>query len=175
MSNFLLDNEDIQFHLKTLPLEELAAIQEDGFRDAATFDYAPANAAEAAENYRRVLELVWESHQPVGAYALLETLAREGWSAAPPTVYRALEFLQLHGLVHRIALLNAFTGCSRPGLPHAGKFLLCAGCGAAAELEDEDIDRAVNEAAGRLGFSVSRQTIEVEGLCPACRRTEASP
>ena len=124
---------------------------------------------------RRVLELVWESHQPVGAYALLETLAREGWSAAPPTVYRALEFLQLHGLVHRIALLNAFTGCSRPGLPHAGKFLLCAGCGAAAELEDEDIDRAVNEAAGRLGFSVSRQTIEVEGLCPACRRTEASP
>ena len=118
---------------------------------------------------RRVLELVWESHQPVGAYALLENLSREGWSAAPPTVYRALEFLQQHGLVHRIALLNAFIGCSRPGLPHAGKFLLCAGCGAAAELEDEDIDRVVTAAAARLGFTVSRQTVEVEGLCPGCR------
>ena len=124
---------------------------------------------------RRVLELVWNSHQPVGAYALLDTLAREGWSAAPPTVYRALEFLQGHGLVHRIALLNAFIGCSRPGQPHAGKFLLCAGCGAAAEMEDEDIDRAVVAAAGRLGFTVSRQTIEVEGLCPTCRGAEVSP
>ncbi|MDO8606180.1 MAG: Fur family transcriptional regulator [Phaeospirillum sp.] len=129
--------------------------------------------ARLTEIRRRVLELVWESHQPVGAYALLETLAREGRSAAPPTVYRALEFLQRHGLVHRIALLNAFTGCSRPGHPHAGKFLLCAGCGMAAELEDEDIDRAVNEAADRLGFTVSRQTIEVEGVCPSCRGREA--
>lgn len=123
---------------------------------------------------RRVLELVWESHQPVGAYALLETLSREGWSAAPPTVYRALEFLQNHGLVHRIALLNAFIGCSRPGQTHAGKFLLCAGCGVAAELEDEEIERAVVAAAGRLGFSVTRQTIEVEGLCPGCQDREGA-
>ena len=121
---------------------------------------------------RRVLELVWESHQPVGAYALLETLSREGRSAAPPTVYRALDFLQSHGLVHRVALLNAFVGCSRPGHPHAGTFLLCLGCGMAAELEDGAIDHSIAEAAGRLGFSVSRQTIEVEGVCPACRVKE---
>lgn len=124
---------------------------------------------------RRVLELVWESHQPVGAYSLLETLSREGRSAAPPTVYRALEFLQAHGLVHRVALLNAFVGCSRPGYPHAGKFLLCVGCGMAAELEDEQIDRTVTDAASRLGFSVSRQTVEVEGICPACRAKGVGP
>ena len=34
---------------------------------------------------RRVLELVWDSHAPVGAYALLETLRLEGHGAAPPT------------------------------------------------------------------------------------------
>jgi Fur family transcriptional regulator, zinc uptake regulator len=118
---------------------------------------------------RRVLELVWESHQPVGAYALLEALAKEGRSAAPPTVYRALDFLQMHGLVHRIALLNAFTGCSRPGQPHDGTFLLCAGCGAAAELSDDALDLAVARSAARMGFSVSRQTVEIEGMCPACR------
>jgi Fur family zinc uptake transcriptional regulator len=123
---------------------------------------------------RRVLELVWESHQPVGAYALLEILGREGWSAAPPTVYRALDFLQQNGLVHRISLLNAFVGCSHPGHSHAGAFLLCAECGMAAELEDEAIDRAVAETAGRLGFSVARRTIEVEGLCPSCRIGEDS-
>jgi Fur family zinc uptake transcriptional regulator len=114
---------------------------------------------------RRVLELVWRSHQPVGAYAVLEALGR----AAPPTVYRALDFLVAHGLVHKIERLNAFVGCSHPGAPHAGQFLLCTSCGAASELTDAAIDQAVSAAAGRLGFTVARQTVEIEGLCPACR------
>lgn len=130
--------------------------------------------AKLTETRRRVLELVWKSHQPVGAYALLEMLTKEGWSAGPPTVYRALEFLVRTGLVHRIALLNAFVGCSRPGQVHAGAFLLCSQCGAAAELDDESVSRAIVEAAGRLGFSVGRQTIEVEGLCPSCREKEGA-
>ncbi len=126
---------------------------------------------------RRVLELVWESHQPVGAYALLDSLGREGRSAAPPTVYRALDFLVANGLVHRISLLNAFIGCSRPGHAHAGQFLLCAECGSAAELADDAIDAAIAQSAARLGFTVSRQTVEVEGLCPGClrRTSEAKP
>jgi Fur family transcriptional regulator, zinc uptake regulator len=123
---------------------------------------------------RRVLELVWGSHQPMGAYALLDLLSREGFSAAPPTIYRALDFLLAHGLVHRIERLDAYVGCSRPGAPHAGQFLLCARCGAAAELDDPAIARAVTEGAARLGFSVRRQTVEIEGLCPACRVAEAA-
>lgn len=118
---------------------------------------------------RRVLELVWHSHAPVGAYALLEILGREGFCAAPPTVYRALDFLLAHGLIHRIERLNAYAGCTRPGTPHAGQFLLCEACGAAAELDDPAIDTAIAAAAARLGFTVSRQTVEVDGLCPACR------
>lgn len=119
---------------------------------------------------RRVLELVWQQgHAPVGAYALLETLVGEGFCAAPPTVYRALDFLLAHGLIHRIERLNAYTGCSRPGVPHAGQFLLCERCGTAVELDDPAIDAAIAAAAARLGFTVSRQTVEVDGLCPACR------
>jgi Fur family zinc uptake transcriptional regulator len=118
---------------------------------------------------RRVLELVWQGHAPVGAYAVLEALAREGFCAAPPTVYRALDFLLAHGLIHRIERLNAYAGCTRPGIPHAGQFLLCQGCGAAAELDDDAIDAAVRAAASRQGFTVSRQTVEVDGLCPACQ------
>lgn len=118
---------------------------------------------------RRVLELVWEGHQPVGAYALLDGLREGGHAAQPPSVYRALDFLMEHGLIHRIERLNAFVGCIHPGAPHAGQFLLCTGCGAAAELDDPAIVEAVARQAEDLGFSVSRQTVEVEGLCPACR------
>ena len=125
--------------------------------------------ARLTEVRRRVLELVWRSHAPVGAYALLQVLGREGFCAAPPTIYRALDFLLAHGLIHRIERLNANAGCTRPGVPHAGQFLLCEGCGAAAELDDETIDAAIAAAATRAGFSVTRQTVEVDGLCPSCR------
>ena len=46
----------------------------------------------------RVLEIVWRSHRPSGAYDILAVLAAEGRSAAPPTVYRALDFLLEQGL-----------------------------------------------------------------------------
>src|SRR5262245_4876474 len=78
---------------------------------------------------RRVLELVWASHRPAGAYALLDRLREDGRGAAPPTVYRALDFLLERGLIHRIESLNAFVGCAHPGENHLVQFLICRSCG----------------------------------------------
>jgi len=123
---------------------------------------------------RRVLELIWGSHQATGAYAILDALRAENRKAAPPTVYRALEFLNAHGLIHRIESLNAYIGCVRPDHPHAGQFLICQGCGATVELQDEEIIAAVGRGASRLGFQALRQTVEITGLCPDCRTNEES-
>ncbi len=127
---------------------------------------------------RRVLELVWRSHAPVGAYDLLARLsskkatARETRPAAPPTVYRALEFLLAQGLIHRIESLNAYVGCMHPEGAHGGQFLICSDCGAAAEVHDPRVDAAVARRAKELGFAVSRKTIEVAGVCPPCQRRQ---
>ena len=118
---------------------------------------------------RRVLELIWTSHAPVGAYGLLEVLGREGRAAAPPTVYRALDFLLAHGLIHRIETMNAFIGCSHPGVPHSGLFLVCDGCGTVAELVESDVASAVESGAARMGFTVETLTMEAKGKCPECR------
>lgn len=123
---------------------------------------------------RRVFELVWSSHAPVGAYDLLRQLGREREGAAPPTVYRALDFLRAHGLIHRIESLNAFVGCCRPDRAHAGQFLICRACGTAAEIDDPRVNAAIKRRADEMGFAVHHKTIEVEGLCPPCRKqTEA--
>lgn len=119
---------------------------------------------------RRVLGLVWASHQPVGAYGLLDRLEAEGTKAVPPTVYRALDFLLEYGLVHRLERLNAYVGCSHHHGPHAAQFLICTGCRRVAELDDPAIGAALLAGATARGFSVSRQTVEVEGLCPDCTR-----
>lgn len=117
---------------------------------------------------RRVLELVWAGHRPVTAYALLDLLRQDGYSAAPPTVYRALDFLLAQGLVHRIERLDAYIGCDRPQRTHTGTFLLCSGCGLAAEIDDTAVDQAVADAARSHGFSIHRLTVEAEGLCSSC-------
>lgn len=118
---------------------------------------------------RRVLEIIWQSHRPLGAYAILDVLSSEGHSPAPPTVYRALEFLLEHGLVHRLSSLNAFVGCARPGHSGAGQFLLCTTCGTAAELNDAIIERAIERRAAAEGFISQVHTVEIGGLCPLCR------
>lgn len=117
---------------------------------------------------RRVLELVWNSHKPVGAYDILDRLNRDGAKVAPPTVYRALEFLIEADLVHRLDSLNAFVGCPDPDTPHTGQFLICGQCRSVAELDASDIDDLVRQRAAQLGFTAVRQTLEIEGICQNC-------
>ncbi|CAG8868985.1 Zinc uptake regulation protein [Pseudomonas fluorescens] len=119
---------------------------------------------------RRVLELVWQSHKPLGAYDILAVLSeQDGRRAAPPTVYRALDFLLENGLVHRIASLNAFIGCSHPEHSHQSQFLICRECHVAVELEQASISDAILASASTVGFTVEAQTVEVVGLCGNCR------
>jgi Fur family zinc uptake transcriptional regulator len=124
---------------------------------------------------QRVLELVWRSHRPVGAYELLDLLRTEdGRSAAPPTVYRALEFLIEQRLIHRIESLNAFVGCVDPSRPHTAQYLICRKCGVINELEDKAITGAIGHQANRHGFVVHEQTVEIHGLCRTCAEADAA-
>ncbi|HSN52193.1 MAG TPA: Fur family transcriptional regulator [Woeseiaceae bacterium] len=117
---------------------------------------------------RRVLTLVWDSHKPIGAYDILDKLGGEGKAAAPPTVYRALDFLIEAGLVHRLDSLNAFIGCPDPARSHAGQFLICRRCRTVVELDDPEIDLLVANKAERLGFTAVNQMLEVQGVCGKC-------
>ena len=117
---------------------------------------------------RRVLELVWGSHEPVKAYELLDRLRDEHQGAAPPTVYRALEFLLQQGFVHRLVSLNAYIGCGEPGHDNVAQFLICRHCGEVAELDDAAISRLLETRAGELGFSVQGYALEVRGCCAKC-------
>lgn len=117
---------------------------------------------------QRVLEIVWQARRPVGAYDILKILGEERGSSAPPTVYRALEFLLEHGLLHRLSSLNAFVGCSSPSAPGAHQFLICRQCGSAAELNDKNVERAILKSAESLGFTPERHVVEITGVCPNC-------
>jgi alkylation response protein AidB-like acyl-CoA dehydrogenase len=58
MANFFTDNEDIKFLFDHINMAELADIQESGFSKPDASGYAPRDAADAVDNYRRILTIV---------------------------------------------------------------------------------------------------------------------
>jgi Fur family zinc uptake transcriptional regulator len=122
---------------------------------------------------RRVLELLLQAGEPMKAYDLIAAFAPGGAPAKPPTVYRALEFLERQGFAHRIESLNAYVACRQGPQAHAAAFLICDCCGAAAEVDPVGTE-PLRELAGEAGFKVEVVSIEAHGLCAACGQTQAA-
>jgi Fur family zinc uptake transcriptional regulator len=125
----------------------------------------------------RVLGLIADAGRPLKAYDLLDQV-REGegaGAAAPPTVYRALDFLLANGFIHKLESVNAFVACHHPNTAqHSVPFLICDRCHSATELEDASIVAQLDVAARALGFAPQAQTLEVHGLCADCRDAAAA-
>lgn len=117
---------------------------------------------------RRVLELLLGAGEPVKAYDLIARFGQDGQPAKPPTVYRALDFLERRGMVHRIASISAYVACTAGDTAHAAAFLICDCCGATQEVTPPRGD-AFALAADAAGYAIERTTIEGHGRCSACR------
>ncbi len=117
---------------------------------------------------RQVLALVQAAPRPIKAYDLLKLLSEARGRAAPPTVYRALNYLVSRNLIHRVESMNAYAACAlaTSGCDHA--FLICEECGQVAEIELGDVRTALMAAARRQGFDVTRVSVEVKGVCRVC-------
>jgi len=139
--------------------------------DLASYIAISAFFSALTESRAQVLELIWQSHRPIGAYTILEMVsAVSAKRVAPPTVYRALEFLLEQGFIHQIKSLNAFLGCPTPHLPHNHQsyFLICKKCGNAMEFYDDNISQKIRKLAKGMGFLVKAESLEVTGICSAC-------
>ena len=120
---------------------------------------------------RQVLEVLLESHNPLGAYEIMDRAAAAGTRPAPITIYRALDFLRDNGLVHRIESRNAFVACVNN---HASGdlvvFLLCERCGAVGEAPSAAVADQLKAAARAAGFTPKTPVIEITGVCAHCRK-----
>ncbi|MBR6544108.1 MAG: acyl-CoA dehydrogenase family protein [Alistipes sp.] len=58
MANFYLDNKDLQYHLSHPLMKRIIELKERNFADAKVYDYAPQDAEDALDSYKRVLEIV---------------------------------------------------------------------------------------------------------------------
>jgi len=116
---------------------------------------------------RKVLRLLLASPGPSMAYDLLANLDGEG-AAKPPTIYRALDFLQEAGLVHKIESLNAYVACGHTSHSHSAVFLICDACKGAEELHATATSEALKAETKAAGFELTRAVVEVRGTCRNC-------
>lgn len=123
---------------------------------------------------RRVFEIMLEAERPLGAYDVLEILAKERGRVAPPTVYRSLDFLQGQGLVHKVLSMNGYVACSATARPHDAELFICRACGSTTEIAQKVTDRRLEDAAGEIDFAIETVILEVRGLCHACRPEAAT-
>src|SRR5262245_33562459 len=117
---------------------------------------------------RKVLEVLAASHRPLGAYDVMAQVG--GPRPAPITIYRALDFLIEHGLVHRIASRNAFLACVNNHSNDAlVAFLICESCGTVGEAPGGAVGQSLSAAARSAGFTPKMSVVEITGLCAHCR------
>jgi Fur family zinc uptake transcriptional regulator len=121
---------------------------------------------------RHVLQALLSSHRPLGAYEVIDELARSMPRPAPITVYRALDFLMANGLVHRIESRNAYLACAHDhDATSAVAFLICEHCGLVGEVPAAPFAQGLNAAARASGFAPKLSVVEITGTCTHCQRT----
>ena len=119
---------------------------------------------------RQVLQALLSSHRPLGAYEVIEELAKSMPRPAPITVYRALDFLMENGLVHRIESRNAYLACAHDHDTAAMvAFLICDACGSVGEIPGVPMAQSLNAAARATGFAPKLSVVEITGVCAHCQ------
>jgi Fur family zinc uptake transcriptional regulator len=116
----------------------------------------------------QVLDMILRADRPMGAYDLLAGLDRDGKRAAPPTAYRALDFLLEQGFIHRLASINAYIPCCHPREGHQAAFLICQKCQQVSETSAASLVQTLASIAAAGQFVPQHTLIEISGLCGRC-------
>jgi len=117
-----------------------------------------------------VFAILREARSPLRAYEILHRMsARTGRKIAPPTVYRALDFLVDRHLVSRIESENAFV-CVAPGASRQSHaFFICGVCGLSTQTFNRAVEQLLADDARAIGFEIDKAVVELRGTCANCR------
>jgi Fur family zinc uptake transcriptional regulator len=131
-------------------------------------EFCAAHKHRLTEPRLEVLKIIATSKKPLGAYDILEQLSKTIRDPKPPTAYRAIEFWQEQGFIHRIESLNAYVICEA-GHHHSGsQFMICGSCGDVTEAHLCDLPKDFKKTLATKGFTAKSWNMELHGTCGAC-------
>lgn len=130
--------------------------------------FAASRKIPFTEMRARVLTVLAREGKPLTAYEIVDRLSGSKKVQAIQ-VYRALDFLQEAGCIHRLASKASYVACDHEHHPgEAVVFMICSHCGTVQEVPSETFARGLRSAAKATGFKPLHPTFEVEGECAEC-------
>ncbi len=118
---------------------------------------------------QQVLRLMLEESRSLKAYELLDAMLAIHPKSKPPTVYRALEFLEEEGLIHRLDAVNAWTACIDVNSHHHDLLVVCTQCGKVVEISAPEISSQLKNLIANTGFSLTSNETEIRATCAQCK------
>ncbi len=131
--------------------------------------YCEKNGLNVTKPREEVLKAILGSKKPLGAYDILEKLAEPLNKPKPPTVYRAIDFWQSHGFIHRIESLNAYIGCDTDHHHEGSQFIICDKCGNVEEVHLCSVPAELQKKSEESGLKISHWVLELHGTCKTCQ------
>jgi len=113
----------------------------------------------------RVLALLSTSLHPLTAYEIADRLSQTKKVQAVQ-VYRALDFLQEVGCIHRLTARSSYFACDhKHAQGETVVFMLCSQCGVVQEAASDVVGRGLRSAAKSSGFTPDHRD---RGKCAKC-------
>ncbi len=121
-----------------------------------------------SHNQGQVLDALRKAKEPLSAYSILDRVRASGISH-PPTVYRALNELIQLGMVHRLESRSAFVACGHGACDGKAAFAICRKCQKVVEIPLSQKKETALLALSPKEIAPEQITLEIAGLCEACR------
>ena len=131
-------------------------------------EFCESNGHRWTDPRRYVLQILQSSKRAMTAYEILENLGKYLDKPKPPTAYRAIEFWQAHGFIHRIESLNAYVLCNAEHHHDGSQFMICDGCGDVEEAHLCHLPKGLDDKATATNFKVHHWSVELHGQCDKC-------
>lgn len=116
-----------------------------------------------------ILDIFLSTHQHVSVEELYLKVKAASPGVGQATVYRTLKLFVEAGLAREILLHDGQTRYEHVLAGEHHDHLVCTGCNAIIEFENETIEKLQDEIAARHGFKIRSHKLEIYGLCANCR------
>lgn len=131
-------------------------------------DFCDTNGHRFTDPRSFVLDILSKSKKAMTAYDILDALGKYLNKPNAPTAYRAIEFWEDHGFIHRIESLNAYIICKAGHMHEGSQFMICDDCGDVEEAHLCHLPDSLKTKADAKKFKVRQWSVELHGQCAQC-------
>ena len=130
--------------------------------------YCKENAYQFTEPRKKVLSILLDHDEPLGAYRILETLTTKSTKPKPPTIYRAIDFWLKHGFIHKVESVNGYIACKQCKSHTNIDLLVCDICKRVTEIHLKPLEDRIKNKKDLMGFKPNIISTEIHGTCKKC-------